>query len=85
MEFVQGIIKADNDKGLELKLEKGNDLTERELEVLNEMKKGCTNKQIADDLCISLATVKSHIINIYGKLRVNNRVAAINKISSINL
>ena len=53
--------------------------TERELEVLKELAKGSTNKQIAENLYISLATVKTHIINIYGKLGVNNRVAAVNK------
>lgn len=54
------------------------DLTEREKEVLLELAKGSSNKEIADNLCISLATVKSHIINLYGKLGVNNRVAAVN-------
>ncbi|BBF42742.1 regulatory protein, LuxR [Lachnospiraceae bacterium KM106-2] len=57
------------------------DLTEREFEVVNELKKGYTNKEIADHLCISLATVKTHMINIYSKLGVNNRVAAINKVN----
>lgn len=52
-------------------------LSEREIEVLREIAEGSTNKEIADHLCISLATVKSHIINIYTKLQVNNRVAAI--------
>lgn len=56
------------------------ELTDREMEVLNEIKKGSTNKQIADNLCISLATVKTHLINIYSKLGVNNRVSAIEKI-----
>ncbi len=55
------------------------DLTEREIEVLQELSNGSSNKQIAENLCISLATVKSHIINLYGKLGVNNRVAAVNK------
>ncbi len=55
------------------------ELTEREIEVLKELARGGSNKQIAQKLCISLATVKSHIINLYGKLGVNNRVAAINK------
>ncbi len=81
LEFVKNIMEADQEKGLEISQTKGYDLTERELEVLNEMKKSYTNKQIAEKLCISLSTVKSHIINIYGKLGVNNRVAAINKIN----
>lgn len=55
------------------------DLTEREIEVLKELAQGSSNKQIAEKLYISLATVKSHIINLYGKLGVNNRVAAVNK------
>lgn len=55
------------------------DLTDREQEVLDEMKQGFTNKEIAVRLCISLATVKTHIINIYSKLGVKNRVEAVNK------
>lgn len=52
-------------------------LSEREIDVVLEIAKGASNKEIGDTLCISLATVKSHIINIYSKLQVNNRVAAI--------
>lgn len=54
-------------------------LTEREEEVLSQIATGKTNQEIADTLCISLATVKTHLINIYGKLGVNNRMAAVNK------
>jgi LuxR family maltose regulon positive regulatory protein len=54
-------------------------LTEREIEVLEEIEHGNSNKIAAEHLCISLATVKTHLINIYSKLGVNNRVAAINK------
>jgi len=59
--------------------QKKNDLTEREKDVIHELAYGSTNIQIAEKLCISLATVKTHINNIYGKLGVNNRVAAVNK------
>ncbi|PWJ72807.1 LuxR C-terminal-related transcriptional regulator [Murimonas intestini] len=55
------------------------ELTARELEVIKEMEQGRSNKEIAESLCISMATVKTHIINIYSKLGVSNRVAAINK------
>jgi len=82
LKFIQECIKDNKENDLEIVTVKGYDLTEREIEVLEEMKKGYSNKQIAENLCISLATVKSHIINIYGKLGVNNRVAAINKINS---
>jgi LuxR family transcriptional regulator, maltose regulon positive regulatory protein len=52
-------------------------LSEREIDVMKEIAKGTSNKEIAEHLCISLATVKSHIINIYRKFQVNNRVAAV--------
>lgn len=52
-------------------------LSARELEVFCELAKGLTNPEIADRLCISLATVKTHIINIYGKLGVSSRMAAL--------
>ncbi len=52
-------------------------LSNRELEVLRQLAGGLANKEIALNLCISLATVKTHILNIYGKLGVNARVAAI--------
>jgi LuxR family maltose regulon positive regulatory protein len=54
-----------------------NALTKRELEVIGKMKKGLSNKQIADNMCISEGTVKRHAHNIFSKLNVKNRVAAI--------
>ena len=52
------------------------ELTVRELEVLQEIVKGKTNKEIASALRISEATVKSHINNILGKLGVTDRTQA---------
>jgi two-component system NarL family response regulator len=49
------------------------ELTTRELEVLTELVKGASNRQIADDLVISENTVKNHIRNILTKLGVKNR------------
>lgn len=57
-------------------------LTERELEVLQQISQGHSNKTIAENLNISLATVKTHLINIYGKLQVNNRLSAANKLTN---
>ncbi|WP_025718055.1 LuxR C-terminal-related transcriptional regulator [Paenibacillus sp. 1-18] len=54
-------------------------LSERELEVLQVLAKGRSNKEIGVMLCISLATVKSHVINIYAKLQVSNRVEAVER------
>lgn len=52
-------------------------LTEREKEVLKVLSEGTSNKEIGEKLNISLATVKTHIINIYSKLGVSNRVQAV--------
>lgn len=52
-------------------------LTNRELEVLIELAKGCTNAEIASHLFISVATVKTHMMNIFGKLEVSTRLGAV--------
>ncbi len=51
-------------------------LSEREKEVLIEIGIGSTNDQIADHLCISSHTVKSHIYRIFRKINVPNRLQA---------
>jgi LuxR family maltose regulon positive regulatory protein len=52
-------------------------LSNREIEVLELMAKGHTNQEIAEELVLSLYTVKSHARNIYGKLGVKNRTEAV--------
>lgn len=52
-------------------------LSAREIEILQALKTGASNRQIADTLFISLATVKTHLIHIYEKLGVDNRTAAV--------
>jgi two-component system, NarL family, response regulator LiaR len=52
-------------------------LTERETEVLRELAKGSTNKQIAAQLVISEETVKAHVGNILAKLHLSHRTQAI--------
>ncbi|WP_312242724.1 response regulator [Pantoea sp.] len=51
-------------------------LTERELDVLHEVARGLSNKEIANELHISEETVKVHIRNLLRKLDVRSRVAA---------
>ena len=54
----------------------GQELTARELEVLECIVRGRANKEIASDLNISEATVKTHINNLLGKLGVTDRTQA---------
>ena len=52
-------------------------LSSREVEVLQLVAEGESNSEIANHLHISQATVKSHLVNIFGKLGVSDRTAAV--------
>ncbi|MFB0614818.1 response regulator [Streptomyces sp. AGS-58] len=52
-------------------------LSRRELEVLEWVAAGATNREVATRLLISEATVKTHLLNIYGKFDVGDRAAAV--------
>jgi len=52
-------------------------LTDREIEVFQLLADGCSNKQIADNLGITIRTVKFHTANIYEKIEVGSRSTAI--------
>lgn len=51
-------------------------LSKRELEILALLANGLTNREISRKLFISVATVKIHLVHIYGKLNVKNRIQA---------
>src|SRR6516225_2295282 len=53
------------------------DLTEREIQILRLIAAGNANKQIADQLSIAEATVKSHVVNLLSKLGANDRAHAV--------
>jgi two-component system, NarL family, response regulator LiaR len=55
----------------------GSDLTERERQVLALLVKGQSNADIAAKLCVSMATIKYHLSNIYNKLGARSRVEAV--------
>ena len=55
-------------------------LTQREKDVLRLLSAGFQKKEIADQLSISIETVKKHVSHIYQKLQVQNRVEASNKL-----
>ncbi len=68
-------VEAYKESGLNLPHIK-NPLSKRELEVLAEMSKGLTNKEIAEQLFVSEKTVKTHVSHIFAKLEVKDRTQA---------
>jgi NarL family two-component system response regulator LiaR len=52
------------------------DLTEREIDVLRLVAQGVSNPEIAEELYITVNTVKTHLRNILDKLHVENRTQA---------
>ncbi|MFV5523968.1 response regulator transcription factor [Acinetobacter variabilis] len=52
-------------------------LTQREKEILSLVAQGLSNREIADELCVSRYTVESHIKHIYRKLSVSKRTKAV--------
>ncbi|MGQ4483837.1 response regulator transcription factor [Streptomyces sp. SAS_276] len=55
------------------------ELTQREREVVRLMADGRSNRSIAESLYLSEATVKTHLVRVYRKLGVDNRVAAVSE------
>jgi LuxR family maltose regulon positive regulatory protein len=60
-------------------------LSERELEVLRLIREGLSNREIAQQLAITLHTVKKHNSNIYGKLGVTSRTQAVARARRLGL
>lgn len=66
---------AHADKSFDNKIE----LSDREIEILQKISNGTGYKNIADELFISIHTVRYHIRNIYEKLQVHNQSEAVSK------
>ncbi|HLZ59486.1 MAG TPA: LuxR C-terminal-related transcriptional regulator [Ktedonosporobacter sp.] len=60
-------------------------LSERELEILECIIRGQSNQSIADQLLVSLNTVKTHISHIFAKLHVNSRTQAVARAKELQL
>ena len=60
-------------------------LSDRELEVLHLMAQDLTYKEIANQIMVSLNTVRTHVKNIYSKLMVHKRSEAVAKAEELNL
>jgi DNA-binding NarL/FixJ family response regulator len=60
-------------------------LTEREVDVLEQLSKGLSYNAIAENLVLSPGTIRKHIENIYRKLQVHNKLEAVQKARRNNL
>ena len=60
-------------------------LTEREVDVLEQLSKGLSYNAIAENLILSTGTIRKHIENIYRKLQVHNKLEAVQKAKRNNL
>jgi LuxR family maltose regulon positive regulatory protein len=60
-------------------------LTEREVEVLRLLEKGLTYAEIAEQLVVSINTVRYHIKEVYGKLGVSRRAHAVERAQELGL
>lgn len=60
-------------------------LSQREIDVLEQLSKGLSYTIIADNLFLSPSTVRKHIENIYKKLQVHSKIEAVQKAKSNNL
>jgi DNA-binding NarL/FixJ family response regulator len=60
-------------------------LSEREVQVLEQLSKGLSYNVIADHLFLSTGTIRKHIENIYKKLQVHNKLEAIDKAKKNNI
>ncbi len=60
-------------------------LTNREYEVLQLLTKGYSNSDIAENLYLSLSTVKTHVSNLFSKMNVKSRTQAIEKAKRLRI
>ena len=60
-------------------------LSPREIDVLRLLNTSLTSTEIADELVIAVSTVRTHIKNIYSKLGVNRRLAAVEVAKELGL
>jgi DNA-binding CsgD family transcriptional regulator len=60
-------------------------LSNREYEVLQLLAKGYSNAEIADKLCLSLSTIKTHVSNLLFKMDVKSRTQAIEKAKRLKI
>jgi len=60
-------------------------LSERELEVLQRLAAGMSNRAIVQEFIVSVGTIKTHLNHIYGKLNVHSRTQAVARVRALHL
>ena len=75
-EIARMVVRAFAGTSQILESEGTDQLSSREMEILALVAEGCPNKEIAARLCISTATVRTHLMHIYEKLHVHCRTEA---------
>ena len=83
-QIARRVVSSFQKEKIKKKIENTEELTKRELELLDLLQKGYRYKEIAEKLFISQDTVRTHIRNIYLKLQVNSKIEAINKVFNPN-
>jgi LuxR family maltose regulon positive regulatory protein len=63
----------------------GKSLTDRELSVLRLLPTSLTQREIGDELFLSINTVKTHVKSIFGKLEVESRAEAVERARGLRL
>jgi LuxR family maltose regulon positive regulatory protein len=76
IDFIKKVINICNQHFV---INKKEELSDREVQVLNKIAEGFTNQNIADQLGISKATVKTHVLSIFNKLNVSSRLVAVSE------
>jgi LuxR family maltose regulon positive regulatory protein len=76
---------ADSTHAQRLRSEGVEPLSQRELEVLQLIAEGLSNRELASRLSLSLNTVKAHTRNLYSKLDVNSRTQAVAKATALGI
>jgi LuxR family maltose regulon positive regulatory protein len=84
-EYVGEILNAYDKRGETAALALVEPLSDRELEVVRLLAAGLSNREIAEELVISIGTAKSHVHNICGKLGVRNRTEAAMRAKELNI
>lgn len=79
--FLTSVPSYSRDMSLDINSSRRYNLTERESQVADLIIKGMPNKLIADQLSLSMSTVKNHTSNIFRKLQVHSRMGVVEKLS----